>query len=651
MIQPMSGLSERIRAYGYWRERVRALLRRHGLWLEQQELLDESTRSKLEGLIQRLADERMTVAFVAEFSRGKSELINALFFADYGKRVLPSSAGRTTMCPTELMHDPAQPACVRLLPIETRLESTALAQWRERPEAWISVPFDAQDVDSVRAAFDCVREVRKVSVQEAILMGLMDETDENGVLHPNAQGEVEVSRWRHAIANLPHPLLSTGLVVIDTPGLNALGSEPELTFSLLPAAHAVVFLLAADAGVTRSDIETWRDRISPTLAQGRFVVLNKIDGLWDDLRTAAEVDEEIAAQVESVARTLDINSDRVFPLSALKALTARVTGDMDLFSRSRLAAFERALSREIIPRRQSLVREQVRLESGAIASLARSGLGQRRQGVDVQVTELRALKGRNRTVIEQAARGIRQERARFDRSLASLKALQRVFARHEAELRSGISLARLKVHVQMARDAMQSSRLSIGLRDAMDGLVRSARLDMEDLARRSDEIGRLMRAMGQRFAAEHEWSLPEPESFELRRYMAEIERIEAFQQRHFGAISLITTEKWALTRRYFESVAVRLRAVYELASKAVDLWLTALMGPLMARATEHEALLRDRLESVQRVLDAAGQLQTRIDQLERERERLDQQLGTLDQFELDMKALLAEAREPALRAA
>jgi hypothetical protein len=35
--------------------------------------------------------------------RGKSELINAIFFADYGKRILPSSAGRTTMRPTELL--------------------------------------------------------------------------------------------------------------------------------------------------------------------------------------------------------------------------------------------------------------------------------------------------------------------------------------------------------------------------------------------------------------------------------------------------------------------------------------------------------------------------------------------------------------------
>lgn len=650
-MSPMSGLSERIRAYGHWRERVRALLRRHGLWLEQQSLLDGVTRSKLDGLMQRLSDERMTVAFVAEFSRGKSELINALFFAEYGKRVLPSSAGRTTMCPTELMHDPSQPACIRLLPIETRLESTALAQWRDRPQAWITVPFDAQDVDSVRKAFESVREVRKVSLQDAILMGLMEETSPGDASVPEQDQQVEVSRWRHAIANLPHPLLSTGLVVIDTPGLNALGSEPELTFSLLPSAHAVVFLLAADAGVTRSDIETWRERISPTHAHGRFVVLNKIDGLWDELRSPAEVDEEIEAQARSVARTLDIPRERVFPLSALKGLVARVNGDLDLLSRSRLTAFERALSSEIVPRRQLLVREQVRLESGSIASLARGALGQRRAGLAVQLVELRALKGRNREVIEQAARGIRQERASFDRSLASLKALHRVFARQEAELRSGVALARLKRHVQKARDAMQLSRMSVGLREAMVGLVLEARRDIESLETRSQDMARLMRAMSQRFSDEHGWELPAAEDFQVRRYMAEVERIEEFQRRHFGAISLITTEKWALTRRYFESVAVRLRAVYELASKAVDAWTAELMAPLMARAGEHEALLRSRLESVQRVLDAAGQLQVRIDQLEQEQQRINAQVRVLDQFESDMMALLAEAREPDRQAA
>jgi predicted GTPase len=95
---------------------------------------------------------------------------------------------------------------------------------------------------------------------------------------------------------LPHPLLAQGLVILDTPGLNAIGTEPELTLSLLPNAHAVLFILAADTGVTQSDLTVWREHIGTAggASKGRIVVLNKIDSLWDELKSGEEIDAEIA---------------------------------------------------------------------------------------------------------------------------------------------------------------------------------------------------------------------------------------------------------------------------------------------------------------------------------------------------------------------
>jgi hypothetical protein len=89
-------------------------------------------------------DDRLSVAFVAEFSRGKSELINAIFFADYGQRIVPSSPGRTTMCPTELAWDATLPPCIRLLPIETRAQRLATSDYREDPSAWTVLPLDLE---------------------------------------------------------------------------------------------------------------------------------------------------------------------------------------------------------------------------------------------------------------------------------------------------------------------------------------------------------------------------------------------------------------------------------------------------------------------------------------------------------------------------
>ena len=654
----MSGLNERIHAYGSWRTRIADALARQIQWLESESLADVAMRSRFDALLERLKNDRMTVAFVAEFSRGKSELINALFLADYGQRMLPSAPGRTTMCPTELMYDPDQPPGIRLLPIETRLRETSLAELREHPDEWISVPFDPADVDSVRAAFECVRETRTVSLEDAILMGLFDEVQSGvkaglGLGMPAGQkGEdcIEVSRWRHAIANLPNRLLKTGLVVVDTPGLNALGAEPELTLNLIPSAHAVVFILAADAGVSRSDIEVWREQISPTHASGRFVVLNKIDSMWDALRPQAEVDAQITRQVEEVARTLDLPANRIFPVSAQKGLVARVTNDSALLAQSRLPDFEQALSREIVPQRQSIIAEQVRLESDALMALTRALLSSRRHALLEQLLELEGLRGKNRLAIEQTARRIRLERADFDRCLRQFKACRVVFARHESEMKDIVRLARLKSHVREARQRMKDSRLSSGLRGGMDGLIEAASQDFHALARQVDEVQSLMAAMYASFGREHGLTLGAPATFSLHRYLQELDRLRVYQQRHFGALSLVTTEKWALTRRFFETVAVRLRAVYELAERMLKAWLDGLLSPLEGQVRERQSQLRRRLESVQRILDASGQLQGRIGQLEADRDHLDSQLVCLAQFADQLGAVLVADASQAIEA-
>jgi predicted GTPase len=56
--------------------------------LRQHDLLDAAVAEQVEFLQQRVKGDKVMVAFVAEFSRGKSELINALFFAGYGRRIM-----------------------------------------------------------------------------------------------------------------------------------------------------------------------------------------------------------------------------------------------------------------------------------------------------------------------------------------------------------------------------------------------------------------------------------------------------------------------------------------------------------------------------------------------------------------------------------
>ncbi|MGB6056135.1 MAG: dynamin family protein, partial [Burkholderiaceae bacterium] len=363
----MSNLIQQFQQYGDWRERVLTALRRCQLWLRQAQLADADGEERIDRLLARLQNDTLTVAFVAEFSRGKSELINAIFFADYGQRILPSAAGRTTMCPTELLYDETFPPSIRLLPIETRAETQSTSDFKAQSQAWTVLPLDVSSGDGMLEAFRQVSLTKRVPLPEAQAYGLYDGGEADGEPVPDADGMVEISRWRHAIVNFPHPLLKQGLVIIDTPGLNAIGTEPELTLNLIPNAHAVLFVLAADTGVTRSDIQVWRDHIGG--GPGRMVVLNKIDGMWDELRSPAEVEAQIERQQAGVAATLGLAPRQVFPVSAQKGLVAKIGRDAALLQKSRLPALEEALSAELIPHKRDIIGAQL---AAGVAELAAS---------------------------------------------------------------------------------------------------------------------------------------------------------------------------------------------------------------------------------------------------------------------------------------
>ena len=132
-----------------WRSGVDQRLQALSRFLREHDLDAEAEMSRLSVVRERLVAERVVVAFVAEFSRGKSELINAIFFADAGRRILPATPGRTTMCPVELHHDAQEAPSLALLPIETRLQGLSLTELRRRRSVWQSQPLDAGNPEAL----------------------------------------------------------------------------------------------------------------------------------------------------------------------------------------------------------------------------------------------------------------------------------------------------------------------------------------------------------------------------------------------------------------------------------------------------------------------------------------------------------------------
>ena len=628
----MSNLASTFEHYSDWRAAVSSALDEYRRGIDDADISDAASHQRIAELQARLADDKLSVAFVAEFSRGKSELINALFFAGYGQRILPSSAGRTTMCPTELLYDASLAPCIRLLSIDTRAEPHSTAELKQQPQAWTVLPLDVSSGEGMVEAFRQVSLTKRVPVAQATAYGLFDADDADMCAGVDAAGTVEISLWRHAIVNFPHPLLQQGLVIIDTPGLNAIGSEPELTLNLIPNAHAVLFVLAADTGVTKSDITLWRDHIGGS-GPGRIVVLNKIDSMWDPLRTPEEVSAQITRQADGVAQALGLAATQVFPVSAQKALVARIQNDDALLQRSRVQALEDALSDQLIPARQEIVRTQLLQEIAVLTASRRALIDARLRNVVEQLVELTSLRGKNQTMVAHMMRRIDIEKKEFDASLYTLQATRAVFARLSEDIFTSLGMDILRREVVATRQAMDSSLFSTGLRHAVRGFFQQVQGNLLVSGQKTGEISEMMTVMYRKFATEHGLSVSTPMPFSLDKYRKEIMAIDAIYLKQFGAAALLTTPQVALMQKFFDSIASRVRQCFMQANRDVDTWLKVVMAPLEAQILEHQAQLKRRKQSIARVHSAADSLEEKVRVLASLQAELDTQKATLLELE------------------
>lgn len=647
-------LVDQFAAYSAWRSRLAAHVGELQTWLSQNELSDAQSDLRLTQLLERLREDRLNVAFVAEFSRGKSELINAIFFADYGNRMLPSSAGRTTMCPTELMFDANKQPSIELLPIQSRASNSSVSEYKRFPDEWTKVALNIESPDAMQDALRHVSETTRVTPEEAARLGFEVGEGQIELYSVGDDGLVEVPRWRHAMINFPHPLLKQGLVILDTPGLNAIGAEPELTLSLLPNAHAVLFILAADTGVTQSDMAIWREHIcgGGMAKRGRMVVLNKIDGQWDELKTAAEIDAEIQRQVKTSADVLELPASQVFPVSAQKGLVAKINGDATLLERSRLPQLEAALSKELIPAKRDIVCDSTQSEFGDVSQRVRGLLESRLTGLREQLTELTELRGKNKGVVEYMMGKVRAEKDEFESGLQRYYAVRSVFSTLTNNLFGHLGLDVLRQLTHETRTVMEEAAFSKTLSDAMANFFARSR---EALSKSNGEIAEIlamMEAVYKKFAVEHGLKLGSPTSFSLLRYEKELDRLQAWCNDHLNTmVSLLTHDKKNITQKFFEEVAVQVRRAFEHANRDAEVWLRAVMAPMETQVREHQIQLKRRLESIKRIHQATDTLEDRITELDSVEKNLLQQIDALEEIITRVQEMLIPLADRELQAA
>ena len=586
--------SENIDAFDSWKSDIGRTLSRFRLWLRRNELFNEDIDARLFKLQESLKSEYLTLAFVGEFSRGKTELINSLFFSDYGQRILPSEAGRTTMCPTELFYDrkEARPY-LRLLPIESRLETTTLSEFREMPSQWTEVPLMTGSAQEMTLALHTITQTKEVTVEEALGLGFKEEMLETS---ESDESKVEIPAWRHALVSFPHELLKRGLCILDTPGLNALGSEPELTLKLLPQAQAIVFLLGADTGVTASDMAIWENYIQNLErdnALGTFAVLNKIDTLWDELSSRKKVDKAIVRMINTTARQLQINTKQVLPVSAQKALVAKVRNDKSMLIRSQINELEHLLSVSLLENKEQIIWDSVITDAKSLVEEASQLLTNKSAQLYSQKEELQSLTGDNRQRATQLLTANERDLKEFEHRLIAIKPSQRLLERQTQILLSVIGARVLSKEVEVTLNELVTSKTTIGLFRNMKQFFVAVRTIMKELTREAELTNKMAISLYNKFSNDFGMQLLEPKLFPAKRLGRELEQIIKHSEGLNNSIFTTFTEHSVAVKRFFSGTVTDVMSFFKSTRQELISWTQNVIHPLTQQLRMQQKLISD----------------------------------------------------------
>lgn len=624
-------LSSQMDAYLQWRQEIYRELTRYRGWLHDHNLESEELSHKLEQALQTLKDDRITIAFVGEFSRGKTELINALFFAQYGTRLLPSGAGRTTMCPTELFFDQrAQGSYIRLLPIETRMMGSSLASFRKIPDKWVFVPLDHNDPKMMKKAFAEVANNKAVTPNEAAVMGFQVELLEAA---PDKPDKVLIPAWRHAMISFDHPLLRQGLTIIDTPGLNALGCEPELTFSLLPEAQSILMLLSASTGVTATDLDIWNRHIrdlSLRESTGVYAVLNKIDAVWDELESREHNERVLGGIRGQCARQLSIAPDEILTVSAKEGLLAQVEGNLKRLENSKLPVLEELLSNDMMRRKELLIQKAVIRDIHAMLHGSKKNLLRRRESLQEELQLLQSSESDRKAKMDDLLQTAKSEQGFYHKKLILLKTSRKMIEREGALMLEPVSQTRLDGYLKEAGKALTSSWTIVGMNSAIDNFFDNLKADMVLLANKQEQIQIMVADIYARYESEQGMAPLEYPRFSAREHLTRLDDLRAKSGSFRRNLRKLLTEQKATSKRFLATIVNEGSAIYRRYEKAGRDWLNNVLMPLFQSAQEQKQLLDEHVLKLRALNNTDDHADDRIEQMKLLLQDIEYQLVDVD---------------------
>ncbi|MGE5616979.1 MAG: hypothetical protein ACM3X5_08695, partial [Bacillota bacterium] len=248
---------------------------------------------------------------------------------------------------------------------------------------------------------------------------------------------------------------------------------------------------------------------------------------------------------------------------------------------------------------------------------ARTVIDSRLEFARDQFEELSALQGKNQKLVETLARKAADERVRLERARAEMISLRSIHNRHADELSELLDPNAVREAGIKARMAVLNSRFSGQIGGSLDAFFREARERIERSVTMINDVKGLMVEAAARYARDYGIRVEAATDFATERFLLELERLEEHCDRDFkSASSLVTRGRKTLGTLFFDTVALKVIHIFEIADREVRTWMNGFIRPLDAQLNAFQEQTNAHIEGMGRIQNAESDLVTKLGELQ-----------------------------------
>ncbi|MDO5297464.1 MAG: dynamin family protein [bacterium] len=308
-------------------------------------------------LSDKINAETFKIMVMGRFKTGKSTFINSML----AEEVLPSFATPCTAIINLIKYGEDKQAELFFRdPLPAKLPSDLADRARKHIEQ-----YRGRNVPPLIVDYN--------EIEDYVVIPMNEKEPEDNILEsPYARVEL----------TYPIELLRSNVEIIDSPGLNEDRTRTEVTMKYLPLVDAIIFLMDAPAACSEAEMSALKVDLHNNGFDDPFLVVNRMD-------LVRPAERERLKKFVNI-KLNEFTKNKIYFVSALPALEARLNGDDSAYQESGMAALSEDLTEFLIHerglRKLTAPAKQLRF---LLSSDIRQSIERQRQGLEHSLDEVR----------------------------------------------------------------------------------------------------------------------------------------------------------------------------------------------------------------------------------------------------------------------